>query len=142
MSGIRVSTWEKRIEVNDQGDCIVLNLNDSSLPDRFISMMDQFQEQTSQAKKKAKEIEDQCEAGSEAAIRATASLYRELHENVMRAVDGLFGPDTCKKVFGDIVPDIELFNDFFKQLIPYLEEFGQERAQRMSKYSANRTGNV
>ena len=31
MAGIRVSTGEKHIEVNDNGDYITLNLNDNAL---------------------------------------------------------------------------------------------------------------
>jgi len=142
MAGIRVNRGDKKIEVNDNGDYIVLNLSDSSFPDRFFSMVDRVQERADAAGEKAKEIEAKYEAGSEALIRATASLYRELHEGVMAEVDALFGQDTCKKVFGDIVPGIELFDDFFTQLMPYFEQFGKERAQRLSKYRADRTGNV
>ena len=60
----------------------------------------------------------------------------------MAEVDALFGPDTCRKVFGDIVPGIELFDDFFTQLMPYFEEYGKERAAKLNKYNAARTGNV
>lgn len=142
MAGIRVNTGNKKIEVNDNGDYIVLNLNDSSFADRFFSMVDHVQERADEAAKKAKELQAQCEPGSEALIRAVASLYREFHENVAAEVNAFFGPDACKKVFGNIVPDIELFDDFFTQLMPYFEQFGKERAQRLSKYSADRTGNV
>lgn len=142
MAGIRVNTGVKRIEVNDDGDYILLNLSDSSFPDRFFSMVDRVQEKAAAAEARAKELEQQCEHGSEAMLRASASLYRELHEAVAEEVDTLFGPETCRKVFGDIVPGIELFDDFFSQLMPYFEEFGKERARRMSKYSAARTGNV
>lgn len=142
MTGIRVNTGDKRIEVNDDGDFIVLNLSDSSFPDRFFSMVDRVQNKANEAAEKAKGLEAQCEPGSEAFVRAVASLYRDLHESVMTEVDALFGPNTCKKVFGDIVPGVELFDDFFTQLMPYFEQFGRERAQRLSKYSAARTGNA
>lgn len=142
MAGIRVNTGDKRIEVNDNGDYIVLNLSDISFPDRFFSMVDRVQARADEAAEKAKKLEAQCEPGGEALIRAAASLYRELHEGVMAEVDALFGPNTCKKVFGDIVPGIELFDDFFQQLMPYFEQFGKERAKRLSKYSAARTGNA
>lgn len=142
MAGIRVNTGDKKIDVNDNGDYIVLNLSDSSFPDRFFSMVDRVQEHAAEAEARAKELEGRLEPGSEAMLRAAASLYRELHEGVMAEVDALFGADTCRKVFGDIVPGIELFDDFFTQLMPYFEQFGKERAKRLSKYSAARTGNV
>lgn len=142
MAGIRVNTGVKRIEVNDNGDYITLNFWDASFADRFFEMVDRVQEKTNAAASKAKEIEESTEDGSEARIRAEAKLFREVHQDVSAEVDGFFGPDTCKKVFGDIVPGIDLYEDFFQQLMPYFEEFGKERAQRMSKYSAARTGNV
>ncbi len=142
MAGIRVNTGDKKIDVNDNGDYIVLNLSDSSFPDRFFSMVDRVQAHAAAAEARAKELEGRLEPGSEEMLRAAASLYRELHEGVMAEVDALFGTDTCRKVFGDIVPGIELFDDFFTQLMPYFEQFGRERAKRLSKYSAARTGNV
>ena len=142
MAGIRVNTGDKKIDVNDNGDYIVLDLSDSSFPDRFFSMVDRVQAHAAAAEARAKELEGRLEPGSEEMLRAAASLYRELHEGVMAEVDALFGTDTCRKVFGDIVPGIELFDDFFTQLMPYFELFGRERAKRLSKYSAARTGNV
>ncbi|AWY06827.1 MAG: tail assembly chaperone protein [Caudoviricetes sp.] len=142
MAGIRVNTGAKRIEVNDNGDCIVLNFADSSFVDRFFAMYDRIRRRADEAVPQAEEIDAQHQAGSEDHIRAAAALYRKLHEDIAEDIDGFFGPDTCKKVFGDIVPSIELYDDFFQQLMPYFKEFGEERAKRLSKYSAARTGNV
>lgn len=142
MAGIRVNTGVKRIEVNDNGDYITLNFGDASFADRFFEMVDRVQKRTNAAAPKAKEIDETMENGSEKHMRAAAKLFREVHEDVSAEVDDFFGPDTCKKVFGDIVPSIDLYDDFFQQLMPYFEEFGKERAQRMSKYSAERIGNV
>ncbi|NCE65403.1 hypothetical protein D1159_12650 [Pseudoflavonifractor sp. 524-17] len=142
MAGIRVNTGAKRIEVNDNGDYITLNFGDQSFPDRFFTTMDKIQEFAKEADPQEKEIRAQHEAGSESLNRALFALYKDVHLRISAEVDHLFGPDTCKKVFGDIVPGIELFDDFFTQLMPYFEEFSKERAQRMSKYSADRMGNV
>lgn len=142
MAGIRVNTGAKKIEVNDNGDYIILNFADSSFVDRFFSMYDRIKQRADEAVPKAEEIDKQHQAGSEEHTRAAAALYRTLHEEIMGEVDGFFGAGTCKKVFGDIVPGIELYDDFFQQLMPYFEEYGKERAQRMSKYSAARMGNV
>lgn len=142
MAGIRVATGAKRIEVNDNGDYIVLDFSDNSLPDRFFAMVDRVQERANEAVPEAEKIEAQHEKSSEGYMRATAALWHKVHEDIMAEVDGFFGPGTCKKVFGNIVPGIELYEDFFSQLAPYFEQAGKERAQRMSKYSAARTGNV
>lgn len=142
MAGIRVSTGAKRIEVNDNGDYIVLDFSDNSFPDRFFAMVDRVQERANEAVPEAEKIDMQHEKGSEGYMRATAALWRKVHEDIMEEVDSFFGPGTCKKVFGNIVPGIELYDDFFNQLIPYFEQASKERAQRMSKYSAARTGNA
>ena len=138
MAGIRVSTSVKKIEVNDQGEIITLNFSDNSFPDRFFAMLDSIQKRAEDVQAQESEIREK--GGGDA--RAAAALYRQFHEDIMGDVDALFGPDTCRKVFGDIVPGIELFDDFFTQLIPYFEEYGRERAEKLSKYSAGRTGNV
>lgn len=142
MAGIRVATGAKRIEVNDDGDYITLDFSDNSFPDRFFAMVDRVQELANEAVPEAEKIEAQCERGSEGYMRATAALWRKVHEDIMAEVDEFFGPGTCRKVFGNIVPGVELYNDFFNQLKPYVEGAVRERAQRMSKYSAARTGNA
>ena len=58
-------------------------------------------------------------------------------------VDGLLGEGTCRKVFGDIVPSVDLYVDFINQLAPYFEKYGKERQKKlMQKYNPNRRGNV
>lgn len=142
MAGIRVNTGAKKIEVNDSGDYITINFSDHGFPERFFSMLDKVHAMAEEAEPKEQEIRERYAQGSMDYLRALTSLDAEIHEAVSAEVDGLFGPGTCKKVFGDIIPGVELYEDFFTQLLPYFEEFGKERAQRMSKYSAARSGNV
>lgn len=138
MAGIRVSTSVKKIEVNDQGECIILNFSDNSFPDRFFAMLDSIQRRAGDVQ----EWENSMRERGGADPRAAAAMYRQFHEEIMGDVDALFGPDTCRKVFGEIVPGIELFDEFFTQLIPFFEEYGRERAEKLGKYSAGRTANV
>lgn len=142
MSSIRVNTGAKEIEVNDSGDYIVLNFADQSFPDRFFSMMDRITGITDTAQKKEKEIKEKYESGSIDLLRALSSMNCDVHKEIAAEIDSFFGAGTCQKVFGDIVPGIDLIDDFFQMLMPYFQQYGQERAQRMSKYSASRTGNV
>lgn len=142
MAGIRVQSAVKKIEVNDNGEYISLNLGDSSFPERFFAMVDNIQKRAGDLQAQAAEIAEKCGSESEAAVKAAASLYREFHQDIANEVDAMFGPKTCRKVFGDIVPSFEMFEDFFNQLVPYIQEYGRERAAKLSKYSAARTGNV
>lgn len=142
MDRIRVNTGEKKIEVNDNGDFITINFSDHDFLARFFSMLDRVEALAKDAEPKEAEIRANLLDDNTSLIRALSALDNEIHRAIMAEVDGLFGPDTCKKIFGDIVPGIELYDDFFNQLQPYIQQFGEERAKRMSKYSASRTGNV
>lgn len=142
MSGIRVNNGAKKIEVNDNGDYIVLNFGDHSFPEKFFSLLDRVQDLAAEAEPREKEIRARCQEGSLELMRELTALDGEVHRKISSEVDALFGPGTCRKVFGDIVPGVELYDDFFTQLLPYFQQFGEERARRMSKYSAERTGNV
>lgn len=142
MAGIRVHTSVKKIDVNDNGDFITINFSDNSFPDRFYGMLENIQNRANDIQAQAAELEEKFSSDKEALSRNAAAMYRQFHESIMSEVDDLFGPGTCRKVFGDIVPGIELLDEFFTQLTPYFEEYGKERAAKLSKYSAARTGNV
>ena len=142
MAGIRVQNGAKKIEVNDSGDSIVLNFGGHQFPSRFFALLDRVQALAEEAEPREAEIQAAHPAGSLERNRRLAELDREIHQAIAAEVDGLFGEGTCRKVFGDILPGVELFDDFFTQLMPYFEQAGKERADRMRKYSAARTGNV
>ena len=46
----------------------------------------------------------------------------------------------AKKVFSDITPGIDLFLEFFTQLLPFFEEHTRKRVDRMNKYSGELPG--
>lgn len=146
MSGIRVNTGVKRIEVNDDGDYITLSLNDNAFLDRFLSLYERIQNMADEYTGKENAVREKYADGAESSrdglLRETFALYTEAGKTMKQEMDSLFGEGSCKKVFGDITPSFELYLDFFEQLTPYLQEFAKEKAQRMSKYSAGRTGNV
>ncbi len=142
VDSIRVNTGAKRIQVNDDGDCIVLNFADQSLPSRYFTLLEDLNTKRDAYIEKAKEI-DAAKADEMERFIAYAALNLEIHQYMREQVDGLFGADTCKKVFGDIVPSIDLYEDFFTQLSPYFEKYALERkAKLQEKYNPERTGNV
>ena len=63
-----------------------------------------------------------------------------INTGIKRKVDALFGPDTCRKVFGNIVPGTDLLIQFFEALTPYFEEHARAQQEKLGKYSAERTG--
>ena len=145
MAGIRVNTGVKRIEVNDDGDYITLSLSDNDFLNRFFALYENSQKMANEFSSSEAQIREKYQGDAEtiySCLREVLSIYTEAGKNMMSEVDNLFGAGTCQKVFGDITPSFELYYDFFEQLTPYLQEFAKEKTQRMSKYSAARTGNV
>lgn len=65
---------------------------------------------------------------------------RRLNIYFRDAIDEVFGEGTCRKVYGDILPSIEMHLQFFDALRPYFEEEAQRRQQKMNRYSAKRRG--
>lgn len=146
MAGIRVASAAKKIEVNDDGDYIVIDLNDNDFLDRFFGLYENIQRLADESTEKENVIREKYADGGEDAknelLKEMFALYADAGKAMKGEVDALFGAGTCKKVFGDITPTFDLYLDFFEQLTPFLREFAQEKSARMSKYSANRTGNV
>ena len=144
MAGIRVNSGDKIIEVNDAGETITLRFSDQSFPNQAFAMIERVQAKAEEALKEEESMRGRHAEDKDAFDfrKEAADMNEKLHRYIASEIDGVFGPETCRKVFGDIVPDITLVMDFFEQLTPYFESYGKERAAKMQKYSAARTGNV
>lgn len=92
MDSIRINNGVKVIEVNDAGDTIRLPLSDDSFVKGFYGLLN--------------DIKTQAEAISakKADIAETIDDVVKFDEEVRDKTDALIGEDTCKKVFGDVLP--------------------------------------
>lgn len=129
---IRIERGVKKIEVNDNGEFIMLPVSDDGFVLSFYRMMEDIQKK---GKSLSAEIRDEETVDS---LEKIVAVERE----VKQKVDALFGGGTCKKVFGDILPSMDLFVEFFGSLVPFLEEYQSERKPKMEKYNAGRTGSA
>lgn len=141
---IRVDNGSKRIEVNDNGDYIILPMGDRSFPARYFRMAANMNVALDASSVEAEKLDAEYEGHND-----TPEYYAALHEfecktysRVIQEIDNLFGEGTCRKVFGDIVPEMDLYFDFLAQLQPYFEAHAAVRAEKMQKYSAERLGNA
>lgn len=146
MEKIRIGNQNiKRIEVNDNGEYIELNFNDRSFPARFYELAKKFDEYKNEFEKRYADIEKEAdevdELGLSVKLRKKYELDLEIHEKIKDEVDKLFGADTCRKVFGDITPNLECYVDLFTQLTPFIEEYAKKQAES-AKYNPNRMGNA
>ena len=140
MQCIRITRNIKRIEVNDQGECIVLDFDDLNLPYRYYNMLRKMEQDRI---KFNEELAEKLKGKTDE--EATAELIeaeRRLNIYFRDAVDEVFGEGTCRKVYGDILPSIEMHMQLFDELRPYFEEEAKRRREKMNRYSARRTGDA
>lgn len=138
MEKIRLQRNIKRIEVNDNGECIELDFDDLNLPYRYYGMIRRFEKDRV---KFAEKLAEKLKNGSpEENADDMVNAERELNIYLRDAVDEVFGEGTCRKVYGDILPSVEMHLQFFDALRPYFEEEAKRRQQKMNKYRADRSG--
>lgn len=109
------------VEVNDAGEIIIIPVEDAQFSERFYGLLNRFQ-------------------AAESEITADKKLI-EVTKEIMEEIDDLLGQDSCRKVFGNIIPSPYLLLDFFDQLLPVFEEYISERRERIAeKYNRGRKG--
>lgn len=138
MDKIRIARNIKRIEVNDNGEFITLDFDDLNLPYRYYGMLKRLEKDRV---KFAQELQEKLrdKTGMDSA-EELVNAERDLNIYFCDAIDEVFGEGTCRKVYGDILPSIDMHLQFFDAIRPYFEEEAQRRRQKMSKYSAKRSG--
>lgn len=132
-ASIRVNTGEKKVEVNDNGDYITLKLGDTA----FTNTLTQLIKDTH---KIAVDFDNTELGDNPEEVAAFTEKSAEICSDVMNRIDALFGDETCKKVFGERIPDFTAFTEFFSQIAVLVKKFEGERinesAKRLEKYTA------
>ena len=120
------------IDVNDAGDTITMPVGDQEFVEKFYCLMNKIGKVADEMlsdKIKSDEWHDQ--------LRTLIDRTKE----IMADIDGIFGPDSCKKVFGDIVPNPYLISDFLDQIEPIaVQHFDERQKQIAKKYNGRRKG--
>ena len=140
MDKIRIQRNVKRIEVNDNGEILELDFDDLNLPYNFYAMIKKLE--TDRVKFTEELAENLKGKSDEESVDEMIAAERELNIYMRDAIDKVFGEGTCRKVYGDILPSVEMHMQFFDALRPYFEDELKRRQQKMNKYSARRTGDV
>lgn len=123
----------KRIKVNDAGEYISLNFDDQTLIPRLCSLIDYFGTVAKEHQREADALENMPEENREERnekIAAFAALQLESCKKLMAKVDDAFRDNVCQKVFGDIVPSVAVFADFFLQLGNLVSDFEKDIAKQ------------
>ena len=121
MAGIRVNTGNLKIEVNDNGDYIVIR-KDMGFINKVVSFSDGLSALQKEFNEKAQLI-------NKDDVNAMQALLYDTHKQLHDALDMIFGTDTCMKVFGDgevdVIPTLDQVTDFCEQLIPYIQQIAK-----------------
>lgn len=129
---LRIDNGVRIIEVNDDGDTINLNLGDSEFQKKGMEIYNALTE-------KIKIMEAITEETDE-----NLQKIEDIRKSMVKSIDDWIGKDTCKKVFGNISPSLDLITIFISEIIPFIEEYNDNREKRtqkvMNKYNPNRKG--
>lgn len=145
MDKLRVNNGIKKIEVNDDGECIEIPISDAAFYERFGALMKNFEQKQAEIEQKAAALSEKHKdkpSDDIDAIVDSIQLYAELCRYTCSELDKLFGDGCCKKVFFGIEnPSVELIGDFFDQITPLLNQYAKERNQKIElMYNRNRKG--
>lgn len=139
-SNIRVDNGVRRIGVNDDGEYIELSVNDVQLTERFAGLLQWFDKKSAEideeGSKLAKKYGEDATIEGENGINTdmvvdVAALRTAVYKECCERIDGVFGKDTCRKVFGNVLPDDVLLMEFFEQISPVLEKLAAERGEKI-----------
>ena len=129
---LRIDNGVRIIEVNDDGDTINLNLGDSEFQKKGTEIYNALTE-------KIKIMEAITEETDE-----NLQKIEDIRKSMVKSIDDWIGKDTCKKVVGNSSPSLDLITIFISEIIPFFEEYNDNREKRtqkvMSKYNPNRKG--
>lgn len=157
--GKKVSEQLKKVELNEYGDCIYINLGDATLMKKYNELIAWMDGQSDELSKIAAEMEKKYagkpmisrnEDGDTEVDTEQFAVFTEIKNNLykgcVKRIDDLFGEGTMKAYFRpmyeinpEFVPDEDCIMDFLEEISPVLEAIYKERAAGIDKkYSKNR----
>lgn len=137
---IRVQRPGKKIEVNDSGEYIVLEIKNTTFMNNLICLMKELETASNNLLSQVSQDEN----GSVDEISSAIGQAADVCGKLAARTDEVFGEGTCRKVFGKQAPGIYELADFFSQigdlLHKYTEEESAEISGKISRYKAKYNG--
>lgn len=133
-----ITRGAKRIKVNENGEYITLNFDDQAFLPRFLNLLQEVENMAAEGEAKEAELQAMAESNDKelfAKISAKANYDLQLCRELGAKIDAAFNDAVCRKVFGDIVPSVTLYAEFFAQLKTMIEGFANESKTKMQKYT-------
>ena len=117
-----------KIEVNDNGDYIVIDYEDVNFPVKLNEMYTQIQKATDTLDKSMANIEKQTFTEEDGSFLSGKELARleainAFYSKGRNAIDIVFGEGASMKIFGS-ANRLMMFKEFFEAIEPHLEKAG------------------
>ena len=127
-----------KIEINDNGDCIELDLLDIELPIKFINAGKTLERETKIYNNKVKALENQYKDDVKTYLYKRLDVDRTYCKKMREMFDSWLGEGTSQKVFGS-KNRIGMFDEFYNQLAPILNDiqlnFEQIKENLLKRYN-------
>lgn len=149
---LSISTGIKKIEVNDAGECITVNMSDNTFFSRLRGFMDAQKSKEAEVRTWEDELKtkypDYSDPDAVVDENKTKMVFdilakqKEVCDWECRELDKLFGEGCMRKVFPGVEsPGMDLIGDFLEAVIPILQKFANERNEKINlRYGRNRKG--
>ena len=128
-----------KIEINDNGDYIELDLLDIELPIKFINAGKTLERETKIYNNKVKALENQYKDDVKTYLYKRLDVDRTYCKKMREMFDSWLGEGTSQKVFGS-KNRIGMFDEFYNQLVPILNDiqlnFEQIKENLLKRYNS------
>lgn len=150
MEEIKLSSGIKKIAIRDEdGELITVITVDTANADtakKFAGVIDKLnnisencEKESDEWKKNHGEINAD-DIDVDAALELNSIRVKYLNQ-IMESIDGLFGEDAMKQIYGDIVPDELAIVEFVEQVIPVMNKLFNKRFEQVqNRYNVRRRG--
>ncbi len=128
-----------KIELNNQGDYVMVPIGNSDFYDHFAKGCKQIWGMAGGACSKLKKIERKYKSSRSLEsdlkrIEETAKINVQFSKNAAGIIDNIFGEDTVRKYFyksyeenPGFIPGVECFTDFLDQITPIMQNLLENR---------------
>lgn len=146
MEEIKLSSGIKKIAIKDEdGDLITVITVDTANADtakKFAGVIDKLNNISQNCEKEAAEWRNnhKDDMNVDAALELNSIRVKYLKQ-ITESIDGLFGEDAMKQIYGDIVPDELAIVEFVEQVIPVMNKLFNKRFEQVqNRYNVRRRG--
>lgn len=122
---IKINSTGKKIQVNDSGDFIMLELKNTTFMNNLIILVKEFEAASGELSERLSRAEN----GSIDEASSVIAQAAEVCVNLAARTDEVFGAGTCRKVFGEQAPGIYEFADFFEQIGGLIQEYAKKQVE-------------